>query len=192
MCFVKRALIVVVIVILLVIGVMSGIKKEDNKEQNNYRKIYIAKNLNIINSEKTIQNEINKVRDTIIEKETRFERLSQEFLITAYDLSVTSCGKSITNRGYGLTRTEFSLRGLNWQTARVISVDPTVIPLNSKVEIRFNDSNYMRFNGIYSAQDTGGAIKGNHIDLFYEDCGSLISRGAMDFGKTYAKVMVIK
>lgn len=191
MCLLNKTLKLVIIVILLV-GVVYGInKKEDKQVQNNYRKFNVVKNFNIINSEKEIQNEITKVRDEIIEKETRFERLSQEFLITAYDLSFVSCNKLPSHPQYGMTRTGFSLKGLDWKTARVISVDPAIIPLNSKVEIRFNDSNYTHFNGIYSARDTGGAIKGNHVDLFLQDCGNTVSQKAMNFGKTYAKIMVV-
>lgn len=42
---------------------------------------------------------------------------------------------------------------------RTIAVDPTIIPLGSEVMIN---------NQIYIAEDTGGAIKGNIIDLFVE------------------------
>lgn len=41
----------------------------------------------------------------------------------------------------------------------VIAVDPRVIPYGSKVYIP-------KFNMIFSAQDCGGAIKGNRIDIF--------------------------
>lgn len=44
------------------------------------------------------------------------------------------------------------------QEGRTIAVDPSVIPLGTEV----------MFNGeIYIAEDIGGAIKGNVIDLFY-------------------------
>ena len=41
---------------------------------------------------------------------------------------------------------------------KVIAVDPTVIPLGSKV--------YVEGYGNAIAEDTGGAIKGNRIDRF--------------------------
>lgn len=192
MCLLSKALKVIVIIILLV-GVMNGVSKKENKQvQNNYRKFNVVKNFNIINSEKEIQNEITKVRDEIIEKETRFERLSQEFLITGYDLSYVSCQKLPSNTGYGLTCTGFSLKGHTWESSRTISVDPNVIELGSQVEIRFNDDFHKKYSGIYVARDTGGAIKGNHIDLFIEDSANTVSQAAMDFGKTTARIMVIK
>ncbi len=43
----------------------------------------------------------------------------------------------------------------------VIAVDPRVIPLGSKVRIEFPDG-----HSVYAvAEDTGGAIKGNRIDI---------------------------
>lgn len=43
----------------------------------------------------------------------------------------------------------------------IIAVDPNVIPLGSKVYIEFEDG-----EGMYAvAEDTGGAIKGNRIDI---------------------------
>src|SRR3954467_14651740 len=46
----------------------------------------------------------------------------------------------------------------------IVAVDPNVIPLGSKLKIwpnPFNDPNL-----IFTAADTGGAIKGNRIDFY--------------------------
>lgn len=67
---------------------------------------------------------------------------------TAYGADCAGCS--------GITAT-----GLNVKAnpgARIIAVDPTVIPLGSKV--------YIEGYGNYTAADTGGAIKGNRIDVF--------------------------
>ncbi len=51
---------------------------------------------------------------------------------------------------------------------RTIAVDPSVIPLGSKVEI----------NGhVYVAEDTGGAIRGNKIDIYVADHTTALNSG---------------
>lgn len=67
------------------------------------------------------------------------------FKITAYGVDCSGCT--------GLTKS-----GTVPQEGRTIAVDPSVIPLGSEV----------MFDGeIYVAEDIGGAIQGNVIDLFY-------------------------
>lgn len=51
---------------------------------------------------------------------------------------------------------------------RTIAVDPKVIPLGSKVMINGN---------IYIAEDTGGAIKGNKIDIYFGSHSSALNYG---------------
>lgn len=72
------------------------------------------------------------------------------FKITAYCNCRICCGK---NSIHGLTRT-----GTVPQENHTISVDPRVIPLGSKVMIG---------GQIYTAEDTGSAIKGNIIDMYF-------------------------
>ena len=48
----------------------------------------------------------------------------------------------------------------------IVAVDPNVIPLGSTVYVTSADGSWTY--GIASAEDTGGAIKGNRIDLCYE------------------------
>lgn len=47
----------------------------------------------------------------------------------------------------------------------IVAVDPKVIPLGSKVYVTSPDGSWTY--GVASAEDTGGAIKGNKIDLCY-------------------------
>ncbi len=54
---------------------------------------------------------------------------------------------------------------------RTIAVDPEVIPLGSKVYVSCDT--WPEIDGTYVAEDTGGAIKGNIIDVYmqdYDDC----------------------
>lgn len=48
----------------------------------------------------------------------------------------------------------------------IVAVDPSIIPLGSKVYVAAADGSWVY--GVASAEDTGGAIKGNKIDLCYE------------------------
>lgn len=59
---------------------------------------------------------------------------------------------------------------------RTIAVDPRVIPLGSK--IRLGDR-------VYTAEDTGGAIKGKRIDLFVSSHSE-----TMKFGKKLIEVYI--
>ncbi len=71
------------------------------------------------------------------------------------------------NGGYSCTALGTELR------KGVVAVDPTVIPLGSKLYVVSVDGKYVY--GEASAEDTGGAIKGNRIDLCYpsySDCNN--------------------
>lgn len=72
---------------------------------------------------------------------------------TAYTAYCAGCS--------GITATGINLKAN--PNAKVIAVDPRVIPLGSKV--------YVEGYGHAIAGDTGGAIKGNKIDLFMNDLG---------------------
>ncbi|NEW09836.1 hypothetical protein GK047_28355 [Paenibacillus sp. SYP-B3998] len=48
-----------------------------------------------------------------------------------------------------------------------VAVDPSVIPLGSKLYIEGYNFNGLPVGGMYAyATDTGGSIKGNHLDIF--------------------------
>ncbi len=97
---------------------------------------------------------------------------------TAYDLSYQSCGKRPGDRGYGITAS-----GMRAQRG-VVAVDPRVIPLGTRLYIETPDGSYIYGNAV--AGDTGGAIKGNKIDLFmnsYSEC--------MAFGRRTVNVYIL-
>lgn len=106
------------------------------------------------------------------------------FTITAYDDTPASQGQWV-----GQTATGFSLKGHTRASAMCIAVDPRVIPLNSKVLLEF-DSDYAHFNGVYTAYDTGGAIKGNIIDLFMG--GQDVAQQVRNFGRRKVKVTILE
>lgn len=90
--------------------------------------------------------------ETIYNVETIYETVSYlgEFKITAYCACEKCCG--IYASGYTATGT-YATEG------RTIAVDPSVIPYGTTVKI--NGQNYV-------AEDCGGAIKGNRIDIFFD------------------------
>lgn len=121
-------------------------------------------------------------------KDVKEEYKAMKFIVTAYDLSVKSCGKSKTHPAYGISRGGVNLRGKTINS-RYIAVDPKVIPLGSKVKIRFIDEKYKKYDNIYISCDSGSKIKGNKIDLYlgenkYNEC--------LKFGKTEALIEIIE
>ncbi|MCK9443365.1 MAG: 3D domain-containing protein [Tissierellaceae bacterium] len=97
---------------------------------------------------------------------------------TAYDLSYESCRKNPGDPGYGITASGTKAR------PGVVAVDPRVIPLGTKLYIQSLDGS--KDYGFAIAEDTGGAIKGNKVDLFYED-SNIVNR----FGRRKVKVYVL-
>ena len=108
--------------------------------------------------------------------------------VTAYDLSEASCNKGTSHPAYGLTATGKNLAGNTLESARAIAVDPRVIPLGSKVRIKFKDKEMQQYNGVYTACDTGGAINGNRIDLFAGDGAHSL---CMEIGRREAVAVVL-
>lgn len=123
--------------------------------------------------------------DKKIRTKTNVERYTI-FEITAYDLSVASCGKLPTSRGYGITRSGKSLKGKSWKVM-AIAVDPKVIKLGTKVKIEFTGWR-SKYNGIFTACDSGGAINGNRLDLFL---GEKSHKECIKFGRVKAKVTIL-
>jgi 3D (Asp-Asp-Asp) domain-containing protein len=88
---------------------------------------------------------------------------------TAYDPGPASCGRYAT--GY----TAIGMRA----TRGVVAVDPRVIPLGSRV--------YVEGYGAAIAGDTGGAIKGNRIDVCFPSRAE-----ALRWGRRTVKVVVLE
>jgi len=113
------------------------------------------------------------------------------FIVSAYDLSFNSCGKSRGSKGYGITASGYDLRGHTLASAKTISTDPNIIPLESKVRLTFKEGKYKKYDGIYISRDQGEGIKNYHVDLFIGDyVGS--NKNARDFGVTQCELEIIK
>ena len=100
------------------------------------------------------------------------------FKLTAYCGCRKCCGKYADNRPVdenGEVIVTGSI-GVRLYAGVSIAVDPRVIPYHSQVVI----------NGpTYTAHDTGGNIKGNRIDVYFDDHDE-----AWDFGTQYAEVFI--
>jgi 3D (Asp-Asp-Asp) domain-containing protein len=87
-------------------------------------------------------------------------RYWRKIRVLATSYTAATSGKSRDHPRYGLTY-------LGWKATKgIIAVDPRVISLRTKM--------YVPGYGLGTAADTGGAIKGRHIDLAYDE-DSLVS-----------------
>lgn len=114
------------------------------------------------------------------------------FDATAYDLSIESCGKAPDHPQYGDTASGFSLIGFSREEAMSVAVDDSIIPLGTKLYIKFTGE-YESFTGVYTARDTGSAIKGRKIDIFMGDFNSTVaSQVTKNFGHQAIEVSIVK
>jgi 3D (Asp-Asp-Asp) domain-containing protein len=91
---------------------------------------------------------------------------------SAYTAGYESTGKKPGDPGYGVTAS-----GMLVQKG-VVAVDPSVIPLGTKL--------YVEGYGYAVAADTGSGIKGEKIDLYYENLSD-----ALKFGRRQLEVYVL-
>ena len=93
---------------------------------------------------------------------------TEKFVVTAYCPCQSCSGKWGYQTSTGVSATE----------GRTIAVDPTVVPYGSKVIVNGHE---------YIAEDCGGAIKGNRLDIFFENHSD-----TLEFGKQNIECLVIR
>jgi uncharacterized protein YabE (DUF348 family)/3D (Asp-Asp-Asp) domain-containing protein len=84
-----------------------------------------------------------------------YKQVINNVTVTAYTASAVSTGKSAEHPQYGITSS-----GTKVTEGRTIAVDPKVVPMGWWV--------YIEGIGFRRAEDTGSAIKGNIIDLYFD------------------------
>lgn len=129
--------------------------------------IYPNQQLNVSTNGTTVQTEqaTTQVQETVVEEQPVAQESSNTFGQT---LTVTATAYTANCEGCsGTTATGINL--LKNPDAKVIAVDPSVIPLGTKV--------YVEGYGNAIAGDTGGAIKGNKIDVFIPSHSEAMSWG---------------
>ena len=108
---------------------------------------------------------------------------SQESALPANAI-VTLSGEVLTyTRVLSCEATAYTCEGSSWNTTATgttarygeIAVDPSVIPLGSRLYVTCDDG-YCVY-GVCTAEDTGGAIKGNRIDLYFDTYNECINFG---------------
>ncbi|MBO9598399.1 MAG: DUF348 domain-containing protein [Cohnella sp.] len=88
-------------------------------------------------------------------KSVKVKRMLSNVTLTAYSAGFASTGKRKGDEGYGITSS-----GAVVQEGRTIAVDPKVIPIGWWV--------YIEGIGFRRAEDTGSAVKGKKIDIYYD------------------------
>jgi 3D (Asp-Asp-Asp) domain-containing protein/LysM repeat protein len=107
--------------------------------------------------------------------------------VRAASTTIPSSGKVITVSATAYTPycggcSGITATGINVKAnpnAKVIAVDPSVIPLGSKV--------YIEGLGVYTAADTGGAIRGHRIDVLMPS-----NSAALHFGRKHLKITILQ
>lgn len=119
----------------------------------------------------------NKNKIIIKEKENKppAAKKTVQVKLSAY---IAHCQEGCT----GTTRTGVDVtQSIYYKGYRVIASDPSVIPLNSIVEVRIGGETFKAI-----AIDTGGAIVGNKVDLLVAT-----ERDAINFGKQSGTISII-
>lgn len=88
-----------------------------------------------------------------------------EFKVTAYCSCRTCCGVWADNRPNGVV---YTASGEKAEAGKTIAVDTSVIPFGTEVKIG---------DTVYTAQDTGSAVKGNVIDIYFDSHGEALKHG---------------
>lgn len=96
------------------------------------------------------------------EKSRRSERFVSKPKVSASRWMAMTATWYDAHEGINGTGNGITASGAPVQTGVTIAVDPNVIPLGSIVEVKFPDGT----DHMYKAEDVGGAIKGNRIDIY--------------------------
>lgn len=122
--------------------------------------------------------EIGSVTETttteFIETTTEPPTKTMTVVATAYCPCKKCCGKYAENRPDGVV---YTASGAKAKSKHTIAVDKNIIPFGTTVIINGNE---------YVAEDTGGAIKGNRIDIYFDS-----HEEALEFGRQTIEIEVL-
>lgn len=103
-----------------------------------------------------------------------------EFKLTAYCSCEECCGRWASDRPKDENGKEIVIgsEGTVLEPLRSIAVDTDVIPYGTEIMI---------YDRVFIAQDTGSGVKGNHIDIYFENHEDTIA-----FGVQYSEVFLVE
>lgn len=132
----------------------------------------------------TLQQKLSDAENTIKEQETTIQKIKQEEEVQKKKLEDAEKNTYLGNFNLSFySKEQFpnssTSTGVMPQVGVTVAVDPKVIPLGTKIHIEGL--------GVRIAQDTGGAIKGNKLDVFVETTAE-----AYQMGRQNRKVWIVK
>ena len=147
-----------------------------------------------VNGEKISTYRVVKCDGVIVEKELVSEKITKNPISKIVEYGVVATVPTSRSGGVRSSRvleckaTAYCLKGTTASGVQsqvgVVAVDPKVIPLGTRLYIETADGSYTY--GYAVAGDTGGAIKGNRIDLYMDTRSE-----CMQFGVKMVKVYIL-
>lgn len=168
------------LILLICVGTLQIMSAETKKKEEAIHELMLQNQ-----QQQEVIKEYTKLNNVLLEKNQELERRLeyqeklQEFLdeftvktfeATAYTHVAIPGQADINGTGDGITAAGERVR------EGLIAVDPSVIPLGAEV--------FVEGYGVMLASDTGGAIRGNRIDIFKE-----CQQSAVTFGRQELKVI---
>lgn len=141
------------LVFFIIVSYLSTPVKSTDMEKN----IEVESMSSEITEQEDFENE--KIEAALLDRAEKIENVT----ITHYCICEKCCGKTD-----GITAS-----GVKATPGVTVAVDPDIIPLGADVLVDYGDGDIK----YYRADDTGGSIKGNHIDLCVGSHEEAISLG---------------
>lgn len=175
-------------------------EKEEEKKQETLKKQEVLKEVEKVNEQnKKLNNEVDKLKKDLLAKKEKKKQESVQ--LASSNTSKTTVSRGVSSSGTslgqfrmshyspycvgctGISASGINIRdGLYYNGFRKVAVDRNKIPLGSIIEI---NSNGTVFKAI--AVDTGGAIKGNRLDLLVPS-----EKSAYQLGIKYVDVKILR